>query len=389
MGTGTRASIEGVEVLVAGAGPAGSATALKLASAGLRVLLVEASDFSRRRVGEHLPPEAKPVLEALGVWGEPLEGCSKVCRGIDLRWARDAVERHDYFFHLHATGRQLDRAGFDRMLAVAARDAGAQWLARTLVRRVERARGGEWTVALQRGADRGVARCQFIVDATGRRSRIGRALGVRRLQLDREIGLAVWATPDARRSQSSDHSGFLQIEAVEDGWWYFGTLPNDEVVAVLMTDADLVRTERTARPPWSPWWMSRAARVPRLWSLLAATSGPIGYAARPAGSSCLAESAGDGWLAVGDACIAFDPLSSRGIVQALELGMRAADTIVAVLAGDFTALVRFAPSARLAFTSYSRQRTEVYSGVQRWKERPFWSRRLNAADGRPASDETR
>jgi flavin-dependent dehydrogenase len=190
----------------------------------------------------------------------------------------------------------------------------------------------------------------------------------------------VWTTPDTRRLQSSDHSGFLQIEAVEDGWWYFGTLPNDEVVAVLMTDADLVRTEQTARPPWSPWWMSRAAQVPRLWSLLAATSGPLDYAAHSAGSSCLAESAGDGWLAVGDASIAFDPLSSRGIVQALESGMRAADTIVAVLAGDSTALVRFAPSVCLAFTSYSHDRTDIYSGVQRWKERPFWSRRLHVVD---------
>ena len=41
-----------------------------------------------------------------------------------------------------------------------------------------------------------------------------------------------------------------------------------------------------------------------------------------------------GWLAVGDAAIAFDPLTSQGIAKALDHGKRAAASIAAYLAGD-------------------------------------------------------
>jgi flavin-dependent dehydrogenase len=344
----------------------------------LGVVLAEASDFGGRRIGEHLPPEAKPVLEALGVWGEPTDRCSKPSLGIDSRWASEAVQRYDYFFNLNGAGRMLDRAAFDRMLAFAARDSGARLLERTRVGQVQRADDGEWTVALRRGEDHAAIRCRFVVDATGRSSRIARTLVPRRQRLDREIGLAVWSSPSSRRPVESSADGFLQIEAVEDGWWYFGTLPGDEAVAVLMTDADLVQTARQARPAWSSWWVTQANQVPRLRSLLASASGPVDYAACSAASSCLAQSSGDGWIAVGDASMAFDPLSSHGIVAALQSGVSAAQAIVATLSGDSGLLESYACNARFTFADYVRRRIQVYADVEYWKERPFWSRRRQA-----------
>ncbi|MFZ4628430.1 MAG: NAD(P)/FAD-dependent oxidoreductase [Blastocatellia bacterium] len=56
------------DVIVIGAGPAGSAAAIVLATAGRRVLLLEKSRFPREKLcGEFLTPECLPILARLGV----------------------------------------------------------------------------------------------------------------------------------------------------------------------------------------------------------------------------------------------------------------------------------------------------------------------------------
>lgn len=59
-----------VDVLVVGAGPAGAATAILLAGAGLRVALLDRASFPRDKIcGEYLSPEASRILDRLGVLG--------------------------------------------------------------------------------------------------------------------------------------------------------------------------------------------------------------------------------------------------------------------------------------------------------------------------------
>ncbi|MDP3082288.1 MAG: FAD-dependent monooxygenase, partial [Rubrivivax sp.] len=59
------------EVLVIGAGPAGSACAQLLARAGIDVLLVDQQDFPRDKIcGDGLIPDAHAALQRLGVHAE-------------------------------------------------------------------------------------------------------------------------------------------------------------------------------------------------------------------------------------------------------------------------------------------------------------------------------
>ncbi len=61
-------------IIVLGGGPAGVATTLALIKSGFKVTLIERSDYNEIRVGEHLLPEAKPLLAQLkipqDVWNE-------------------------------------------------------------------------------------------------------------------------------------------------------------------------------------------------------------------------------------------------------------------------------------------------------------------------------
>jgi len=112
------------EVLVIGAGPAGSACAQMLARAGLDVLLTDQQDFPRDKVcGDGLIPDAHRALDRLGVLDAVLaraRGASHVgCVG--PRGGRVDVP---------ATLAVLPRRELDELLRRAAVDAGAGWQAR-------------------------------------------------------------------------------------------------------------------------------------------------------------------------------------------------------------------------------------------------------------------
>ena len=85
----------------------------------------------------------------------------------------------------------------------------------------------------------------------------------------------------------------------------------------------------------------------------------------------------DGWVAVGDAAAAFDPLSSLGVAWALESGLMAAAAIDGRLRGRPDGIrsgVMCATSSR-GFIRYLEMRADYYGRERRWPDSPFWRRR--------------
>ena len=160
------------DVIVAGAGPAGSATAIHLARAGRRVLLVERSGYERMRMGETLPPAVNPLLAELGVLADCRDSATCPSYETASAWGGDEVADRSFIFSPHGHGWHVDRAAFDAPLAERAVAAGA-------VRR----RGTWWARAWL--TDDGVAvevdgapiAADHLVDATGRAARLARQLG--------------------------------------------------------------------------------------------------------------------------------------------------------------------------------------------------------------------
>jgi len=85
------------DALIIGAGPAGSSAARLLAQAGWSVVLVERSEFPRRKVcGEYLSPANLELFRQLGIAQDFLSGKIAVRRivlmqGVNLHPARDSA----------------------------------------------------------------------------------------------------------------------------------------------------------------------------------------------------------------------------------------------------------------------------------------------------------
>jgi flavin-dependent dehydrogenase len=114
-----------VEVLIAGAGPAGAIAALMLARAGVRVLVVDRAKFPRDKLcGDTLNPGALRVLARHGM-RKAVDERGVPVHGMLLTGPTGVRVRGLYGSGI--IGRALIRRDFDQLLIQAAVDAGAQF----------------------------------------------------------------------------------------------------------------------------------------------------------------------------------------------------------------------------------------------------------------------
>jgi 2-polyprenyl-6-methoxyphenol hydroxylase-like FAD-dependent oxidoreductase len=104
----------------------------------------------------------------------------------------------------------------------------------------------------------------------------------------------------------------------------------------------------------------------------------------PANSAFTATRGRDGWLAVGDACAAHDPLCGWGVHRALANGIRAADALALYLrGGDAAALDAYDRHCRDQFDAYLAGLAEHYAFETRFSASPFWQRRRSKSAAIP------
>jgi len=344
------------DVAIAGGGPAAAAAALLIARAGARAIVIERGDDCGDKPGESLAPAAKPVLKRLGVWDDLARDGHLPCHGNRSVWGSDRVDELAFIFSPYGHGWHLDRRRFERRLNEHACSAGATRVTGTSVTAVHR-EGNGWRLDVGRASARpdGLKPvlhigANFVVDATGRASRIARMLGARRVIHDPLVAVVAFL-----ESSSPDPDSYTFVEAAEHGWWYTAPLPSSRLAAMFVTDPP-------ARP-FAPTGHTRARIEDHGYQLTAPPR------VVDAGSARLDRFAGDGWLAVGDAAMALDPLSSHGIAAALHGGMLAAE---AILGGDAR---RYAAAMEATWEGYASMRRAFYAGERRWAGAGFWSRR--------------
>src|SRR3984957_1264495 len=150
--------------MIAGAGPAGAATAIALADFApeLRVCIADAPCADRLRVGETVPPHIEPLLRHLGLWPAFAADRHRPSYRMVSAWGGPELVSNEFLFQTQQVGWRLDRARFDTMMQTAAA-ARATFIAAKVDAAARE--GSSWHVGMSDGA-RHTAR--FLVDATGR-----------------------------------------------------------------------------------------------------------------------------------------------------------------------------------------------------------------------------
>jgi flavin-dependent dehydrogenase len=170
------------DVLIVGAGPAGSIAGLIAARAGARVRIVDRAVFPRDKLcGDTVNPGALAQLRRFGISGE-IEARGAAVAGMVLTGERGARVLGRYPDGVY--GRALLRRDLDALLLDAALRAGCEFEDRVLVQRAivdhhrarTRIRG---VLVVVRGSERSLP-ADVVIAADGRRSRLAFGLGLAR-----------------------------------------------------------------------------------------------------------------------------------------------------------------------------------------------------------------
>lgn len=353
------------DVLIVGAGPAGCATALALtlAAPGCRVVVVDRASVQPFRIGESATPDVSALLRRLGIAGRLGLSGHRAYQGNLSLWGGDEPRLDHFLSRGVGHGWHLDRAAFDAQLCNEVCERGIQLHRCAGIEAILPLNDG-WGVRL-RGL--GSVSTRVVVDAGGRRSPLAAQLGVRRRKLDKLVALTI------RTPHSLNLTGLSLVEAFAHGWWYAVGLPDGHALVSLMTDQDIA----VARG-FHDWGVY--VRAWRETQLLACHVPPPDEPAAEihafaAHSGCLERGAGTRWLAVGDALMGWDPLTSSGISGALSDGLAAAPAIIDMLEGGCEGARAYVDRANVVFGRYLMQRLQRYEAEPRWPDSAFWARR--------------
>lgn len=295
------------DIVVVGAGPAGSSAAIACALRGLRVVLIERDDRTGDRPGETLHPGIEPLLAQLGFDASLPLAVGARHGGLWIEWG--GPRRFEPFGGAANDpwrGFQVRRNMFERLLIDRARSVGVEVLsAAASAVLVSGARAcGVSTAA-------GPLRAQFVIDASGRARWLARklALGssIHSPRLVARYGYANGSCPerDAAPLLRGDASGWTWTARVWPGTYQWTRLSFDD---------------RSLPAGWVPEelrglatrGLARGADV--TWRLAEMPAGP-------------------GWFVVGDAAATLDPTSSHGVLKAVMSGIMAGHLAAAILAG--------------------------------------------------------
>lgn len=345
------------DVAVFGGGLSGWASAYALCVKGYSVCVVERTVPARPSIGEHLPPEGVLAVARLGLSELLSDPAHRPSSGVNMCWGNSAAYRRSYFSHPGGQGWHLDRAIFDAAVRGKAMALGCDLF--TAGSLAIDGKPEEWEV----GTTSGSVNARLLVDATGRAAALAKTFGTEVERQDSLVGLAVSTGMDRIGSE-------LLLDAVPDGWLYAAPLADQRGILVALTDADLLPKSKRAR---QSWWTG-CFQNSRLAEMVTGKPDVESMRIVPAWSQRQSVTATKGMVAVGDAAMAFDPLSSGGMTKALTDAAELAEVIAHEENLDALEARR-----NIRYAGYRSELAKSYASEQRFAGLPFWQRRHQSA----------
>ncbi|HYL97513.1 MAG TPA: NAD(P)/FAD-dependent oxidoreductase [Blastocatellia bacterium] len=355
------------DVIVVGAGPAGSTAASVLASLGVRTLLLEEKRMPREKVcGEFITPECFPTLRRLAVFDRILEAGAQRISTVTLSApGKGPVETTLAGMSTDGYALGLSRSRFDHILFQKAQESGARCLEGIAVKGClydadPGFPSGVECLSLDSGR-RVDFKAPVVIDASGRNSRLmvepgerpAGARGSRRYAM--KVHLTGVGSAEGKVQLFFFPGGYGGLSPIENGLANLCFITSDKnlhdaggepskVLQNSLFQDDHARTQLTE------------AKVDGKWH----TVGPLSFGKRRLNRA--------GVLATGDSAGMIDPFTGTGIQVALRSGEMLAESIFQKLSA----------SARAAFVSDTRSSGITSHSVRSAPSEPPFKRHLNS-----------
>jgi menaquinone-9 beta-reductase len=318
------------DVAIAGAGPAGTSAAIRLALNGARVLLVEEKKFPRAKLcGEFISPECLAHFKQLGVMDEmSAAGGDSLTETVFYSRRGNSVSVPSEWFKAGTPALGLSRSEMDFQLLQRARNVGVVVLEESHVSRLISENGNLRGIAVRQGTATSEYNARLTIDATGRARALTRHLDPATPSQTKQQKPLVAFKAHLQNARVANNAceiyfyprGYGGLNSVEGGLSNLCFIVASSDVRQCGSDPEVVMREIVMRNPRAAQTLADAN----------AHSPWLSVSLESFGRRTLAPA--KGLLTVGDAAAFIDPFTGSGMLMALESGQVAADAITENLA---------------------------------------------------------
>ncbi|PHS04196.1 MAG: hypothetical protein COA88_14030 [Kordia sp.] len=344
------------DVIIVGGGVSGLILSILLKEKNVdHVVLDRVEKRKTLEIPETLPPSALVLLESLNLL-ELFKKSSSKTFGYHSIWNSNILITDNFFDHNpYKYGLKLNKKELLNDLGELVRDHVIQF---NHINEVDRS-DKNVTVKVESNNTLQTINGRVIVDATGRNRAILKLLGVTTESFDNQVALSCHV-PYFKHPKLI-HRVF--VESFENGWGIVSSL-NEQINGITL----YTQKGSSILPQLKDYrnWKELLSNTKLLKDFLTDDRNRKVVGGN-ANSSRASQVTGSNWLAIGDAAIAFDPVSSHGISNAIYCTYLASNAIESHVTNNTTSpFQNYDDTICQIFNEYLKQQSKLYDTDNRW-----------------------